>query len=319
MKIRLLIAVVSFLLMPLLAHAFTPEGGWYLQLTSDNDAGKGGTGLGIEIQNEYMFAAGFLYTSGGQPTWVALQGQLTKQSDGSWGLEDDDGLYTGKNGQCLGTLAECPYKGSTLVPVGGFKINFPAENLGTMTWGPTGHQSTVVIERFVYNLGNGPQSLIGRWDVLLNHQGAANGDGIQYEGDRLRFTSVSPSGSNYSIGGCVENGSEASTQTCAPNKANVFGVTGSATGEFFGHAYQVLVYNAPSNGTPKIIRVYSFSEPGLGGAFSGTMHGTANLCGAGVTSASACTTVTNVPFTAYRSGSSNYATTGNGMDQELND
>jgi hypothetical protein len=79
-------SAAAILLTPLTVLAFVPESGFYQQFTPDNTASKGGTGIAIEIQNEYMFAAGYLFTPTGIPTFVTMQGFLTLQADGTWTL-----------------------------------------------------------------------------------------------------------------------------------------------------------------------------------------------------------------------------------------
>jgi hypothetical protein len=313
MNFRHLIAAALLFVVPAIGMAFTPESGWYLQLTSDNDAGKGGTGIGIEIQNQFLFAAGFIYGQNGLPIWVAMQGPLTKQADGSWALEDDNGLYSAENGQCLGMLSQCPYKAPTKVNIGGFKISFVADNIGKITWGIPGNQSNAVLERFTYNLGSEVQSLIGRWDVVTAHEEGDGADGVHYGGDRLRITSTTANADGtFTIVGCVENYRKSNAQTC-DGSSSVYAILGIATPAGFGYKYTLYTLTSSS---PKIVRVYSFSSNGLGGQFSGTIKGRVNFCGVnGVTSPSSCTEAQNVSFTGYKSASGQYALTGSGMDQ----
>ena len=228
MNMRHFLAASLLAAAPLASHAMTPENGWYVPVTSDNANGKGGTGVAIEIQNEFLFAVGFIYGQNGLPIWVAMQGKLTHQNDGTWVYSDSKGLFSAQNGQCLGTVASCPYKGATSVPIGGVTLKL-AENIGTITWGIAGNQASATLMRFNYQLGDAPHSLIGRWDVVIDRQGAANGDGLQYEGDRLRFNDVHANADgSFAVNGCVENFAAPSTQTC-DTSAQSFALKGSAT------------------------------------------------------------------------------------------
>jgi len=61
MKFRAWLGAIAALLAPLAAFAFVPENGFYQQYTPDNGSAGGGTGIGIEIQNEFLFAAGYVF------------------------------------------------------------------------------------------------------------------------------------------------------------------------------------------------------------------------------------------------------------------
>lgn len=321
MNARRLLAALLLAAAPLASHAYTPENGWYGVITSDNNPPAAGMGLNIEIQNEFLFGAGYIWGQNGLPIWVLMQGKLIHQSDGTWTLNDPNALITGQNGQCLGNATTCPYKKPSVVPIGGVNLKL-AENIGTITWGIAGNQATATLMRFDFQLGGGPGSLNGRWDVLIEHQGAANGDAIQYEGDRLRINDVHTNADgSIAVNGCVENSLSPPTQTC-DTSGNSFAVKGSAPkSAVFGHTYQIAAYTFSLNGsTPKIMRVYTFAENGLGGAFANTIRGTVNLCGsAGVDSVAQCTAVKNVAFVAHRSASGHYAQTGAGMDDRGGD
>src|ERR1700685_3680463 len=91
------------------AQGFTPESGFY-NLFSSDAKGREGTGIAIEIQNDYMFAAGFVFRANGTPTYVTIEGQLQHRANGSWGLSDPRGLAAYSGGQCIGTLEHCPYR-----------------------------------------------------------------------------------------------------------------------------------------------------------------------------------------------------------------
>lgn len=318
MNARRFFAALLLAAAPLASQAYTPESGWYGVFTSDHTTGAG-MGINIEIQNEFLFGAGYIWGQNGLPIWVLMQGKLIHQSDGTWVINDPNALITTQGGQCLGNATTCPYKTATVVPVGGINLKL-AENVGTITWGITGNQATATLVRFDYALGGGPGSLNGRWDVVIDHQGAANGDRIQYEGDRLRFNQVQTNADGSVVAnGCVENAGQPSTQVCDTSSQS-FAVkgTGSKPGLFGSHHYQVAVYSLGLLGSsPYIMRVYSFDENGLGGAFANTIRGTVNLCDInGADTIATCTAAAKpkYAFVAHRSASGNYAKTGEGMD-----
>lgn len=313
---RLLESALLVLLLgaPLASEAFTPESGLYFIKTSD--ATGSGTGLAIDIQNEFLFAAGYVFTSSGSPTYVTIQGKMTLQSDGSWGLSDPAGLFTYAGGQCIGSKTSCPYKSPKGTSIGGFTINFAAENIGTLTWGPAGNSASVTMIRTGFSGGDNPSSLLGEWDIVFDRQGAAIGDGLQFEGDKLKVSKVQAlagSSTDKLFTGCVPNGEDDPDCGSAQFAHAVSGTYKSCTG-FCAPTYQLAAFTNNILPPAKIVRVYTFTENGLGGQFTGTFRGTVNLCPAGVATVDACTANPNIPFVAYRSGSAGYAVNGKGMD-----
>lgn len=307
MKLYQYVSALFLLAVPLLSQAFTPESGFYYMYTSDNTQSGGGTGLAVEIQNETLFAAGYIYTTSGAPAWVTIGGKLTLVN-GAWTVSDVVAGFA--NGQCVDTPAKCPYKEpSPAQAVGNFKIQFVAENLGTMTWGAVGNEQTVNLIRVGYSGADAPSSLVGEWDVLIDHQGTAVNDAIQFEGDRLLINSYGVVSGVPNFGGCIPV-SEANPSCGAAGSKNIISGTAPACSGFCLRQYTLSVFLAQS----KLVRVYHINENGLGGQFTGTIKGTVDLCPAGAATAAQCTTAKGLPFVAYRSGSANYAKTGAGMD-----
>lgn len=310
---------VTLVMIPTAILAFTPESGFYNLFTSDAQGGEG-TGLAVDIQNDYMFAAGFVYRPDGAPTFVTIEGQLEHRSNGSWGLRDDHGLYRTSGGQCIGSLERCPYRKTTVESIGGFSIEFSAENEGTIEWGAAGNRAFATLRRTCAGTicYDAPSSLLGEWDVILDR--AMPADQLRFGGDKLAITDVSPSGDARRISGCV-----AQSESAAPDCSKRVGaqlIEGAArrcfdTACFGGYRYRLFIHAANCTKKCKIVRVYTFSENGDGGAFSGSIRGKVSLCPQGADSADACAASKNLsflPFVAYRSGSVNFVRTGEGMN-----
>jgi hypothetical protein len=95
-----------------------------------------GNGFVIEIQNNQLFLAGFLYADSGEATWVATLGPMSSSSSYS------GTLFTDSGGQTLtGTYQGPP---STTTTLGSISINFTSNTQGTVIW-PGG---TEPIQRF---------------------------------------------------------------------------------------------------------------------------------------------------------------------------
>ena len=317
MKFRAWLGAIAALLAPLAAFAFVPESGFYQQYTTDNGSKGGGTGIAIEIQNEYLFAAGYVFSANGAPTFVTMQGFLLLQTDGSWLLSTSpsnasNGLVAYSGGQCIGTTASCPYKKPTPAKIGDFAIQFFGENSATLTWGATGNTASSTLRRFSFYTGaeSGREyiSLSGQWDLLIARGVAA--DGIDYEGDRLIFNSYTnpDSSGNSTVIGCVANNDGSATCSTHTLVAHVTPCVGS-TCAGKSH-YDVTVLNS----TGKIIRVHSFDSNVGAGSFTRSFYGTTHFCPAGVSTIALCVDST-AHFNAYRSGDAQFANYGVGMSQ----
>lgn len=307
MKFRHLFCAAVLLIAPLSSLAFVPESGLYQMQTPDNTTGGGGGGLSIEIQNQYMFAAGYVYTPSGAPTFVTMQGPLTQLGDGTWVLgtsqsDPSNGLagYTG--GQCIGTQANCPYKKPVATKIGDFGIQFLGQGYAGLSWGAPGNIASATLRRLNFFTGsNEPSSLLGQWDVLISSASGANA--LDYSGDRIVFDADS----SGNIIGCTANNNGAASCT-APRIA----VTASSCGQpNCAINYLAVVY---VGSTSHIVRVYSFSSNNLPGAFTQSFHGIVHFCNSGVASPLTCND-SSANFVAYKSASSQYAHTGAGMHQ----
>jgi hypothetical protein len=171
--LRRLAALPVLLALSAPALAFTPESGFYFT------ASQGGTGQAIEIQDDFVFLAGYVYDTQGRATWVTAQGRLTGND-----LFQNATLDTFTGGQCIG----CPYTPPTQGPSAGtIRIEWTTETVATLTW----NGQTKTIERFNYALGDTTSMLEGEWQVVLDWFEL---DGVDPEypffGDILIFDSV---------------------------------------------------------------------------------------------------------------------------------
>lgn len=317
MKFRHFFCAAILTIAPLTSFAFIPETGVYEQYTPDNSAVAGGTGVTIEIQNEYMLAAGFVFNPNGTPTFVTMQGQLVLQANGDWALDTNgtsNGVAAYNNGQCIGTAANCPYKKPNVAKVGDFSISFTSPTVATLTWGVSGSNNTVTTTLVRYNYNNGGtygENLLGQWDLVIDH--GVSGDALGYEGDRVLLQSISSD--HLTLTGCsARNNGDAGCFLGLGGTQNVSVATDACSGlgcAFSTHYTATVRLPAVLVGSPSIVRVYKFSS-GFVSGFSNSFKGTAYLCPEGQFTAAACTT-TSANFVAYRSGSYQYAHTGTGM------
>lgn len=299
------------------ARAFTPESGFYDMLTSDAGALGGGTGLAVEIQNDYLFAVGNVYRPDGQPTFVTIEGTLEHLPGGAWGLANEHDLYTFSGGQCIGTLAQCPYRKPTSSHLGGFSIAFTAENEGHLEWGEAGNVASVTLRRSCVGslCYDAPSSLLGEWDVILERPAPA--DGLRFGGDKLAIATVTPKGDRRDIGGCIA-ASDATAPACADaaTRERIDGVATRCTdASCKGYRYRLVVRANGGKRQGLVVRVYTFGENGRdGGAFGGTIRGRVDLCAAGARTPGECTKHAGIPFVAYKSASVGFVRDGNGTN-----
>jgi hypothetical protein len=174
------------------AFAFTPESGYYW-----NPAASG-SGLSIEIQDNYVFLIGYVYDAQGNPTWVSAQGLLSGNAVFNGQLDRFIG------GQCIG----CAYTAPTAQPgVGGpITLNWATETTATLTWGGR----TIPLQRFDYYLTRtggidaGTEKMLGEWQVVLDLYNSPGGNNrnFPYFGDVLVFDTTVTTTSPDQAQGC---------------------------------------------------------------------------------------------------------------------
>jgi hypothetical protein len=175
------------------ASAFTPESGYYW------NPAESGSGLSIEIQDNYVFLIGYVYDTEGRPTWVSAQGLLSGNA-----------VFSGQldrfiNGQCIG----CAYRAPTAQPgVGGpISLNWATETTATLTWGGR----TIPLQRFDYYLTRtggidaNTEKMLGEWQVVFDwytNPSSANNQAYPYFGDVMVFDTLVTTTSPDQAQGC---------------------------------------------------------------------------------------------------------------------
>ena len=150
------------------AHAVLPDGGWYW------NPAESGRGFNIEIQDNILFVAGFIYDAQGKPIWLVSGGPMSS-----------DRTYTGQlfqtpiGGQCIG----CFYPGAPVeVDAGTISITFNGTNATILVNG-----TAIAAERMQFGLDftSVAQPLLGEWSIV-------QGDTTfpVYFGERIRFTAM---------------------------------------------------------------------------------------------------------------------------------
>lgn len=175
---RLITRAAAFLLTALssaTSHAYTAESGFWW------NPAEPGTGLAIEIQDNFLFLAGYVYTASGAPTFVTSQGTMRTST------EFTSTLDVSSNGAAIGA----PWRQitTTVNAAGPISIIFNAndETAATLTWGGR----TTPLKRFVYALGNTEQQLmLGEWNVTADLATLSGYSDFPFIGDLFVFTTV---------------------------------------------------------------------------------------------------------------------------------
>jgi hypothetical protein len=116
------------------AYAFTPESGWWW-----NEA-EAGRGFSIEVQDNTLFMAGFLYESDGDQQWFIASGRYLDSSE-----RFDAEMFFPRAGQCFTCSPRAPTVPPSTMRI---SITFESPTAGVVTW-PGG---VTRIKRNVYGL-----------------------------------------------------------------------------------------------------------------------------------------------------------------------
>ncbi len=148
------------------AASYTPESGFWW------NPNEPGSGLAIEIEDDFIYVAAYLYDAQGFPYWYIASGRLADNA-GTLSLNSAQ-VFTATGGQCLG----CPWRAPTNTPAGGLmSIVFDRtdETRATLTWGG---QTKTIRRLDYYDIGFGPdaenQRMLGEWQVVLDLFAAGN-------------------------------------------------------------------------------------------------------------------------------------------------
>lgn len=162
--------------------AFTPESGWWW------NPDEPGTGYAIEIQDNMLFAAFYVYDEDGNPLWYTAQKKLEGNSF------FDSSLNYSYDGTCI----DCSF--SSPITVGGVggpvTIDFITETTGTIQFGGV----TKDIERYNYFLGDELQKMRGEWQVVMDVSEYTND--YPFIADVLLFEQTETFQGDYLVTGC---------------------------------------------------------------------------------------------------------------------
>lgn len=179
---RILFLLIAALLGgPVHAQTATPESGWWW------NAAESGRGFSIEVQNQSLFFAGYLYDTAGNPIWYGASGSYNSTT-GSFSAP----LLAFGQGQCMG----CPYRAPTQRPSpGSLELRFSSPTAGTLTW-PGG---SIPISRFAFGISADHRRLAGRWVFSSVVSSLSSSDWIHFDG------TMTNNGTNF-VTGTIQGG-----------------------------------------------------------------------------------------------------------------
>ncbi len=272
------------------ASAFTPENGtWW----NPNEPGRG---FMMEIQDNFLFLAGFAFSQNGAPLWLTAQGTMNGNARFVGSLT----TYTG--GQCLG----CAYRPATAqVGAGGpIEIVFDTEVSGRMTWGG----QTIPIERFDYYLTRTPgdiktEMMLGEWQATIDFS-ANTSIGYPYYGDVMVFDRVDRGPSPDVFDGCRANNSldGRCTQSAIANH-DASGFYQASTREHF-----LVVNDSPTNFAYYVVKTGTYQ-------FDGIMKVCPKSLSNAITQCLQSSSYRAYPVRGQRTASRNFVTTGSGPNE----
>jgi len=158
--------------------AVIPDSGWYW------NSGESGRGFNIEIQNNVLFIAGFLYDQSGNQIWIVSGGPMS--SDRTY----SGPAFQATNGQPLGGA----YRTPTNVPFG----------TATVTWTTTtaanininGYAFSVTRDVYGFDFSSLTEPLLGEFALVTGNTTLPD-----YFGERITFSSTQPiNGTVYAVG-----------------------------------------------------------------------------------------------------------------------
>lgn len=164
------------------SQAFTPESGFWW------NPDESGSGYAIEIQDNYLFVALYVYDEPGNPIWYTAGATLGGNS-----LFDGELHYT-FNGTCIDCNVTQPT--TLLGERGPITINFLTETTATIQF-----QGAVKnIERFNFLLGDEADRMLGEWQTVIDF--SSTGVDFPFNGDVLLFDITSFSDGDKFAEGC---------------------------------------------------------------------------------------------------------------------
>ena len=174
--------IATFLFASAQSQAFTPESGFWW------NPNESGSGYAIEIQDNYLFVALYVYDEAGNPIWYTAGATMGGNSlfDGS--------LHYTYNGTCIDCNVTQPI--TILGERGPITINFLTEITATIEF-----QGAVKnIERFNFLLGDEAERMLGEWQTVIDF--SSTGVDFPFNGDVLLFDITSFSDGDKFAEGC---------------------------------------------------------------------------------------------------------------------
>ncbi|CAH9019740.1 hypothetical protein [Candidatus Nitrosacidococcus sp. I8] len=153
MIIKIKLYILSLLSLIFFTHSafaiqFYPENGWWW------NPQQSGSGYNIEVQNDTLFVATFVYDNQGQPTWFSGSANNLSSSDSTVIVA----LQKSEGGACLGCTYTAPQTGDAGIPL---TLSFTDEGHGTVVI----NGQSIPIERYDFAYGDGLAILQGSWVV----------------------------------------------------------------------------------------------------------------------------------------------------------
>lgn len=269
------------------ASAFTPESGtWW-------NPAEPGSGYLIEIQDNFVFFAGYLYKGDGQPMWYTSQGAMSGNARFVGSLSS----FTG--GQCLG----CAWRPATVaVGAGGpIEIIFDTETAGRMTWGGR----TIPIERFDYYLTRTTgdvktEMMLGEWQLTVDFS-ASPTVSYPFYGDVLVFDTIDRVPSPDIFDGCRANNSldGRCTQSAVANH-DASGFYQASTKEHY-----LIVNDDPNNFAYYVVKTGTYQFDGIMKICPKSLSNVTTQC-------LQSSTYRAFPVRGFRSASRNFVQNGSG-------
>lgn len=173
---RLLFTLLLMIALP--AQAFTPETGWWW------NPDESGRGFNIEVQDNRISIAAYVYEEDGSPVWLLAAGFL--RGYGGDGPPApyffSKNLYRFEDGQCIG----CPYSAPEQIKddAGTIRVDFTSRTTGVITWDDG---STTPIQRHNFALGNQREKMLGEWRMVVDFSSETEEGYAFWSGDALIF------------------------------------------------------------------------------------------------------------------------------------
>ena len=244
------ILAASLLAIAASAQAYTPESGFWW------NPDEPGTGLQLEVQDNFIAIVGYSYDEDGYPIWVIAAGFLDENASFSSGEDPGDGTWLSElsGGQCLG----CAFSGFPTVHTGSrgkISLIFDPDDPGkaTLTWG----NRSQLIEHYQFYLkrpedGEAPievTKMLGEWQTVQDFSDKSDYSGYPYFAEVIGFEGLDQtSGGTWLFEGCRTDDSLGAGCTEVANGLYYHDAAGLFDAEF-GRQLIVVTDTRDSNGS----------------------------------------------------------------------